>query len=193
MALTILLGLLLIGLFAVTQSGVAMLAIARFGAGFSQIAETNLPALIAASHLSQLSQTLSATAPDIALADTHVRRQAVADQLADRPTALARSVADLEQAATDPEQVANIQRHLNTLVANLKGLDEFVRERIEAKNWSRGSWPACPTSPRARKDFGRSDHWRARQRAAHRLTISATDRTRLVEWSAAGWNALRSC
>jgi hypothetical protein len=41
-ALTILMGLALIGLFAVTQSGVAILAISRFGASFNQIAETNL-------------------------------------------------------------------------------------------------------------------------------------------------------
>ena len=45
-ALTILIGLALIGLFAVTQSGVAILATARFGTSFNQIAETNLPALI---------------------------------------------------------------------------------------------------------------------------------------------------
>src|SRR6476620_6351683 len=74
-ALTILMGLALIGIFAVTQSGIAILAIARFGASFNQIAQTNLPALIAASQLSELSQTLVATAPEIALADTQVRRQ----------------------------------------------------------------------------------------------------------------------
>ena len=108
MALTILMGLALIGIFAVTQSGVAILAIARFGASFNQIAETNLPALIAASQLSELSQTLVATAPEIALADTQMRRQAIADQLNDRVTALARSVADLDQAAADHEQASNM-------------------------------------------------------------------------------------
>ena len=55
MALTILMGLALIGIFAVTQSGVAIFAIARFGTSFNQIAQTNLPALIAASQLSELS------------------------------------------------------------------------------------------------------------------------------------------
>ena len=54
-ALTILMGLALIGIFAVTQSGVAIFAIARFGTSFNQIAQTNLPALIAASQLSELS------------------------------------------------------------------------------------------------------------------------------------------
>ena len=71
--LTILVGLALIGLFAVTRSGVAILAIARFGASFNQIAEKNFKfALIAASQLSELSQTLVATAPEAALADTQL-------------------------------------------------------------------------------------------------------------------------
>src|SRR5215475_3363409 len=95
-ALTILMGLALIGIFAVTQSGIAVLAIARFGASFNQIAQTNLPALIAASQLSELSQALVATAPEIALADTQVRRQAIVDQLNGRVAKLARSVADLD-------------------------------------------------------------------------------------------------
>src|SRR5918993_1194940 len=132
--LTILIGLALIGLFAVTQSGVAILAISRFGASFNQIAEKNLPALIAASQLSELSQMLVATAPEVALADTQLRRQAMADQLNDRLTALDRSVADLDRAAADHSLVADLQRQMNTLVANLKGLDELVRERIDANN-----------------------------------------------------------
>jgi hypothetical protein len=99
-ALTILAGLALIGLFAVTQSGVAILAIARFGATFNQIAETNLPALIASSRMSELSQTLVAAAPEIALADTQLRRQTIEDQLNDRVAALVRTVARLDGASS---------------------------------------------------------------------------------------------
>jgi len=47
-ALTVMTGLGLIGLFAVTQTCVAILAITRFDASFKQIADTNLPALISA-------------------------------------------------------------------------------------------------------------------------------------------------
>src|SRR5690349_15174012 len=129
---TILIGLALIGIFAVTQSGIAVLAITRFGASFNQIAQTNLPALIAASQLSELSQTLVATAPEIALADTQVRRQAIADQLDGRVTRLARSVADLDRGAVNHEQASTVQRELDAVVANLQGLDELVRQRIDA-------------------------------------------------------------
>ena len=133
-ALTILMGLALIGLFAATQSGVAILAIARFGASFNQIADTNLPALIAASQLSELSQTLVATAPEIALADTQIRRQTIVDQLNERVTAVAGTIERLDPAAVDREQASYMQRQLNTLVTNLRGLDELVRERIDANN-----------------------------------------------------------
>jgi hypothetical protein len=84
-ALTILIGLALIALVAIGQSAVAFFAIARFGASFNEIAETNLSAQIAASQLSQHSQTLVATAPEIALANTQLRRQAIIDQLNERP------------------------------------------------------------------------------------------------------------
>src|SRR5882724_7594166 len=125
--LTILSGLALIGLFAVAQSGLAIVAIARFGGSFSQIAETNLPSMIAAAQLSDLSQTLVATAPEMALADTQFRRQTVADQLKDLMARLAPTIAGLEQ-------VSDMQRQLDALVTNLKGLDELVRRRIDANN-----------------------------------------------------------
>jgi signal transduction histidine kinase/DNA-binding response OmpR family regulator len=186
-ALTILIGLVLIGLFAVTQSGVAILAITRFGASFSQIAETNLPALIAASQLSQQSQALVATAPEIALADTHIRRQAMADQLNDRLTALAHSVADLDRTVADHNLVADMQRHLDTLVANLKGLDELVRERIDAKDALDAVMARLPSlAARVRKvsDEAIIGDRGSEQRADS--TTFASDRRRLVEWSAAG-------
>ena len=47
-ACTILTGLAVIGLFAITQSGIAILAVARFDASFNEIADKNLPNLIAA-------------------------------------------------------------------------------------------------------------------------------------------------
>jgi signal transduction histidine kinase/DNA-binding response OmpR family regulator len=185
-ALTILMGLALIGIFAVTQSGVAVLAIARFGASFNQIAQTNLPALIAASQLSELSQTLVATAPEIALADTQVRRQAIADQLNGRATRLARSVADLDRTTADYEQASNIQRELDTVVANLKGLDEFVRQRIDANNALDAVMARLPSlAARVRKVADEAIIGERDQQPSD-STISAPDRTRLVEWSAAG-------
>src|SRR5438132_6474059 len=131
-ALTVTLGLGLVGLFAVTQTGIALLAITRFDASFKQIADTNLPALISASRLSELSQTIVAMAPEIALSDTQMRRQALADQVNEQAASLARIADHIEQATADREQVAEMRRRLATLTANLKGLDELVRRRIAA-------------------------------------------------------------
>src|SRR5215475_7155503 len=175
-ALTILMGLALIGLFAVTQSGVAILAIARFGASFNQIADTNLPALIAASQLSELSQTLVATAPEIALADTQLRRQTIVDQLNERVTAVVDTIERLDPAAVDREQASYMQRQLNTLVTNLRGLDELVRERIDANNALEAAVARLPgLAARVRN-------------VASESVIGEQDRVhyegRLVEWSA---------
>ena len=185
-ALTILAGLALIGLFAVTQSGVAILAIARFGATFNQIAETNLPALIASSRMSELSQTLVAAAPEIALADTQLRRQTIEDQLNDRVASLVRTVARLDGAAVDQEQVSEMRRQLDELFVNLKGLNELVRERIDATNALEAVMARLPRlAARVRSvadDSIISEQDRNQHAAA---TMSDADRARLVEWSAA--------
>ena len=187
-------GLALIGLFAVTQSGVAILAIARFGASFNQIAETNLPALIASSRMSELSQTLVAAAPEIALADTQLRRQTIEDQLNDRVTALVRTVADLDRAAVDQEQVAEMRRQLDELFVNLKGLNELVRERIDATNALEAVMARLPRlAARVRKVADDSIISEQDRTVASAATMSdPTGRA----WSSGrrrAWSALRSC
>ena len=186
-ALTILMGLALIGLFAVTQSGVAILAIARFGASFNQIADTNLPALIAASQLSELSQTLVATAPEIALADTQIRRQTIADQLHERLTALAHTVERLDPEAVDREQLSYMQRQLNTLVINLKGLDELVRERIDANNTLEAAMARLPSlAGRVRNFASESIIGEQDRERSSASTMFGQYGAHLVEWSAMG-------
>ena len=91
-----------------------------------------MPALITASHLSELSQTIVATAPEIALADTQMRRQALADEVNEHAASLAHTGDQIEQVIADRQQVENMRRRLATLTANLKGLDELVRRRIDA-------------------------------------------------------------
>jgi signal transduction histidine kinase/DNA-binding response OmpR family regulator len=185
-ALTILMGLALVGLFAIIQSVAAILTVARFAAGFDQIAERNLPALIAASQLSELSQTLVATAPEIALADTHMRRQAMADQVNDRATALARSVADLSRAGADRNLVAEMQRQSEIVIANLKGLDGLVRDRIDADvalDAVMARLPGLAARVRSVADRAATGEWGDGQHSAE--AISTADRARLVKWSAA--------
>src|SRR5215469_18238948 len=182
-SLTILIGLALIALLALAQSGGVILAILRFGTSFSEITDRNLPALIAASRLSELTHTLVATAPEIALASTQVQRQAVTDQLNDRGATLARVVARVGETGGDPAQVADLKRELEIVITNLKGLDEFVRQRIDASNAVQGIASRLPDlAARVRKfaDAATIGEQYSEQRSE--LIISPDRR---VEWSAA--------
>ena len=185
-ALTILTGLALIALVAIGQSAVAFFAIARFGTSFNEIAATNLPALIAASQLSQLSQTLVATAPEIALANTQLRRQAIIDQLNERAAALAGLVSRVGETGTDHAQVADLQRELNVVVTNLKGLDEFVRRRIDASNAFEAIVIRLPNlAGQVRKVADAAIIGRQDDESSSSSIVSSADQTHLVEWSAA--------
>src|ERR1700757_3269157 len=100
-AISVLLGLVLIGVFAMTQSGVAIFAIARFAASFNEIANSDLPNLTAASQLSELSQPLVAIAPELAGARSQTRRQAIADKLNERLAKLTSTIDRIDPAAID--------------------------------------------------------------------------------------------
>ena len=190
-ALTVMTGLGLIGLFAVTQTGVAILAITRFDASFKQIADTNLPALISAARLSELSQTIVATAPEIALADTQTRRQAMTDQVNEHAASLARTADRIEQAITNREQIAEMRRRLATLIANLKGLDEQVRRRIdadEAFGTVVSRLPALAARVRGAADLvaiGGASH----DASSDPARLDA-DQAQLIAWSAAGLESI---
>ena len=108
-ALTVLAGLLLIGSLALTQSGVAVLAFARFGDAFNQVANINLPNLLAASRLSELSQSLVARAPELAAAGSQTQRQGIADRLNERLAALAQVLDRIDRTAINSGQLQNHQ------------------------------------------------------------------------------------
>ena len=190
-ALTVMLGLGLVGLFAVTQTGIALLAISRFDASFKQIADTNLPALISASRLSELSQTIVATAPEIALADTQMRRQAIADQVNEQAASLARIADHIEQATADREQVAEMRRRLATLTANLKGLDELVGRRIAADEAFATVVARLPTlAARVRGVADLAIVAAEGHEASAGPALVEADRAQLIAWSAAGLEAI---
>jgi sigma-B regulation protein RsbU (phosphoserine phosphatase) len=182
-ALSVLLGLVLIGLFALMQSGVAILAVARFGASFDEIANADLPNLIAASRLSELSQSLVATAPELSGAGSQIRRHAIADDLNERLTALTSAIDRINPTATNPDQLRAVQAELKALATNLDGLGDFVRQRIDAGD-------ALETVMARLPDLA------ARVRRVADETLSTAtgtgsptavqDRSRLIAWSAAG-------
>ena len=150
-----------------------------------------MPALIVASQLSELSQTLVATAPEIAIANSQMRRQATVDQVNDRATALARTVADLSIAGADRTLVTEMQRQSEIFIANLKGLDGLVRDRIDANVAVDAVMARLPgLAARVRNVAERAIIGERGEGLQPTPAISSADRARLVEWSAAGLEAV---
>src|ERR1700722_2935794 len=127
---TVLVGLLLMGLFTLGEGALAIVGMVRFQSNFDEIAQAELPALVAAAHLSELSHGVAASAPSFAAARTQITREAVAEQLSQELAALQRAVKTLEERAVDKARIAAMQRTLGELVTGLKGLDALVGRHI---------------------------------------------------------------
>ena len=79
-------------------SAVALYTFGKYGSGFSRIASSNLPALVAASDLAQRSQALAANAPNLAVVDGHFARRAVSESLRNQLMAIAEASMQVERA-----------------------------------------------------------------------------------------------
>jgi hypothetical protein len=112
----------------------------------------------------------------------------VADQLNDRVTALAQAIALLERDTVDRDQMLDLRRRLNTLVINLKGLDEFVRQRIDADNALDAVLARLPALA-ARARAAAEDMFAVGQGPPD-APLSAVDRANLRKWSAADLGAI---
>ena len=128
---TVLAGLLLMGLFTLCEGALAIFGALRFQSNFDEIGQEELPAMIAAARLSELSHSIVASAPSFAAARTQITREAVAEQLSQELVALQRAVKTLEERAVDKTRIAAMQRTLDELVIGLKGLDALVGRHIE--------------------------------------------------------------
>ncbi|MEJ0067920.1 MAG: hypothetical protein WDO24_03355 [Pseudomonadota bacterium] len=129
---TVLAGLLVMGLLALGEGALAILGIVRFQSNFDEIAQTKLPALVAAARLSELSHGIVTSSPRFVAARTQINREAVAEQLSQELAALQRAVKTLEERAVDKTRIAAMQRTLDELIAGLGGLDALVGRHIDA-------------------------------------------------------------
>jgi len=186
-ALTVLAGLLLIGSLALTQSGVAILALARFGTAFNQVANTNLPNLLAASRLSELSQSLVARAPELAAAGSQTQRQGIEDRLNGRLAALAQELDRIDRTAIDPGQLQNVRSQRDALATNLRALDDFVRQRIDADSALATVMARLPAlAARVRKVADEALIAGGDGEPSGGVAATSIERPRLIAWSAAG-------
>jgi signal transduction histidine kinase/CheY-like chemotaxis protein/HPt (histidine-containing phosphotransfer) domain-containing protein len=185
-ALTVLLGLVLIGCFAAAQGGLAILAMVRSGDAFDRIATRTLPDLVAASELSDLSQSLTALTAQIAGAESETRRQATMDRLDERLAALDRAIQDIGRSSVERGLVDDVRSSLEFLKANLLALDRFVHERIEANDQFESVMARLPVLAA-----------RVRTIADGAITMAGGDapalqanRSGLIGWAAAGLESI---
>jgi signal transduction histidine kinase len=121
------------GLLALGEGVVAIVGIVRFQSNFDELAESKLPALVAAARLSELSHSIAASSPSFAAARTQINREAVAEQLSHELVDLQRALKTLEERVIDKPHAATLQRRLDELVSGLRGLDGLVGRHIDAE------------------------------------------------------------
>ncbi len=181
-AFTILAGLTVIAMFAVGQSAVAIFAGARFGSALHRIANNDLPDLIAATQLSELTQALVASAPNIAAAGSQVRRQATTDQLNAQLSSLAQAVDRMDRA-----RAADVRQELQTLAANVNGLDGIVARRLQAEDAYGAIVARLPgLAARVRDVADQALAGTASSEGGGGSSGPASDQSALIGWSALG-------
>jgi signal transduction histidine kinase len=118
--------------FAVAVSAVALFTFGKYEKGFTRIASSNLPALVAASDLAQRSQALAANAPNLAVVDGHFARRAVSESLRNQLLAIAQASAQVKALAPATPGLESLARNEASLKASLEKLDGLVADKVES-------------------------------------------------------------
>jgi signal transduction histidine kinase len=123
----------------------------------------------------------------MAAAGSQTQRQGIVDRLNDRLAELASVLGRIDQAAIDPEQLRDVRSQLDALATNLKALDEFVRQRIYADDAFETVMARLPVlAARVREVADEALVAEGGGEPRPDSAVAATDRPRLIAWSAAG-------
>jgi signal transduction histidine kinase len=118
--------------FAIVVSAVALFSFGKYETGFTRIASSNLPALVAASDLAQRSEALAANAPNLAVVDGHFARRAASESLHDQLQAIAEAGAQVKKLAPTTPGLENLVRNETLLKESLEKLDRLVADKLES-------------------------------------------------------------
>ena len=118
--------------FAVAVSAVALFTFGEYERGFTRIASSNLPALIAASDLAQRSQALAANAPNLAVVDGHFARRAVSESLRTQLLTIAEASAQVKKLAPATPGLESLALNEASLKESLEKLDGLVVDKLES-------------------------------------------------------------
>jgi signal transduction histidine kinase len=131
-AFRLLIAFVAITAFAVAVSAVALFTFGKYENGFTRIASSNLPALVAASDLAQRSQALAANAPNLAVVDGHFARRAVSELLRNQLVAIAEASVQVTKLAPATPGLESLARSEALLKENLEKLDGLVADKLES-------------------------------------------------------------
>src|SRR5262245_50238061 len=118
--------------FAIAVSAVALFTFGKYEKGFTRIASSNLPALVAASDLAQRSQALAANAPNLAVVDGHFARRAVSESLRNQLLVIAEASALVKKLAPATAGLESLIRNEALLKESLDKLDGLVADKLES-------------------------------------------------------------
>src|SRR5262249_31851097 len=118
--------------FAVAVSAVALFTYGKYKNGFTRIASSNLPALVAASNLAQRSQALASNAPNLAVVDGHFARRAVRGSLRNQLVAIAQAGVQVKKLAPATPGLEGLAPSEAMLKESLEKLDELVADKLES-------------------------------------------------------------
>ena len=131
-AFRLLIAFIAITAFAVAVSAVALFTFDKYKNGFSRIASSNLPALVAASDLAQRSQALASNAPNLAVVDGHFARRAVSESLRNQLVAIAEASAQVKKLAPATPGLESLARNEALLKEGIEKLDGLVAHKLES-------------------------------------------------------------
>jgi signal transduction histidine kinase len=118
--------------FAIAVSAVALFTFGKYEKGFTRIASSNLPALVAASDLAQRSQALAANAPNLAVVDGHFARRAVSELLHNQLLTIAEASEQVKKLAPATSGLESLARNEASLKESLEKLDGLVADKLES-------------------------------------------------------------
>jgi signal transduction histidine kinase len=131
-AFRLLIAFVAITAFAVAVSAVALFTFDKYKNGFTRIASSNLPALVAASDLAQRSQALASNAPNLAVVDGHFARRAVSESLRNQLVAIAEASVQVKKLAPATPGLESLARNEALLKERLEKLDGLVADKLES-------------------------------------------------------------
>ena len=118
--------------FAVAVSAVALFTFGKYEKGFTRIASSNLPALVAASDLAQRSQALAANAPNLAVVDGHFARRFLSETLGKQLLTIAETSSQVKKLAPATPGLESLALNEASLKESLEKLDGLVVDKLES-------------------------------------------------------------